>query len=128
MATKKETETVENFDSPRASASEMMLFMKKYNRNEVLLAGTVTQLEVSQPAPKIDKKTNQQVLSEDGTPQFWEPFYTASISFEGGMTRLNLSHSVFALLVQGERYLFVGAMGNAFGKVQPVFHDAQPIV
>jgi len=128
MATKTQTEQLENFDSPKTSASEMMLFMKKYNRNEVLLAGTVTQLEVSQPSPKIDKKTNQQVVSEDGTPQFWEPFYTASISFEGGMTRVNLSHGVFDSLQQGERYLFVGAMGNAFGKIQPVFHDAQAIV
>ena len=122
-----ENQELPNFDNPKASANEMMLFMRKYNRNEINLAGTVTLLEVSNPSPKIDKKTNAPVLSEDGTPQFWDPFYTVSISFEGGMTRLNLSQLLFQKLKQGDRYLFKGSMGQSFGKVQPVFHDVQEI-
>ncbi|MFT7004264.1 MAG: hypothetical protein ACJAWW_001621 [Sulfurimonas sp.] len=119
---------VENFDTPKVGSSDdMMNFMKKYNRNEIKLAGTITLLEVSTPAQKLDKKTNQPALDDNGNPTYWDPFFTASISFEGGMTRVNLSQKLFEILQQGERYLFVGNMGNAFGKVQPVFYDVQSI-
>ncbi len=124
---KTQNEVVENFDAPKADANEMMNFMKLYNQNSIKLAGTVTQLEVSNPTPKIDKKTNAPILDDSGNPTFWEPFFTASISFEGGMTRINLTQKLFEGLQTNERYLFVGCMGQAFGKTAPVFHDIQSL-
>lgn len=122
-----QAEVIENYDEPAGSPNDMVIFMKKYNRNEIRLAGTVTLLEVSTPSQKFDKKTNQPILDDNGNPTYWEPFFTASISFEGGMTRINLSQKLFEPLQQSERYLFIGSMGQAFGKVQPVFHDVQAV-
>ena len=113
-----------NFDSPQNAndmQEQMALYMENYNRNSVQLAGKVVSLSVGESKPKIDKKTNEQVMV-DGVPQFWEPFRSAEVIFEGGSLNINLNADNYEKLSIGNRYLFDGIMGLNYGKVQPVFH------
>ena len=114
-----------NFDnSPQSSndmQEQMALYMEQYNKNSVQLAGKVVSLQVGEAKPKLDKKTNEQVLV-DGVPQFWEPFRSCEVIFEGGSLNINLNAENYEKMVIGNRFLFDGIMGLNYGKVQPVFH------
>lgn len=113
---------IENYDIPKLSETSPSEYMRKYNLNEIKLAGKVVSMNVSEPQPKIDKQTNEQAKDENGSPAFWTPFYSVDIIFEGGELRVNLNESNYQKLVIGERYLFTGMMGLEFKKVQPKFH------
>lgn len=115
---------VQDFDEPKLSETNPALYMDKYNKNEIKLAGKVIELEVSNPKPKIDKQTNQPVTGQDGQPEYWDPFYSAEIIFEGGSMRMNVSSEMHSKLTVGKRYQFDGMFGLGFGKIQPKFFSA----
>ena len=112
---------VQNFDEPKLSETNPALFMQKYNMNEIKLAGKVVDKEISDPKPKIDKKTNEHIIDATGTSEFWDPFYSVEIIFEGASMRLNLKKELYEKLTIGKRYQFEGMMGMEFKKTQPIF-------
>lgn len=101
---------------------KMRAFMARYNTNSVAIAGVVRSKFTSQAKPKIDKKTNEHITI-DGTPQFWEPFRSVTIAFEGGEMDINLNEDMFDDVHEGERYIFQGNKGLNYGKVQDKFHN-----
>lgn len=100
----------------------MRAFMARYNTNTVAIAGVVRSKFIGDSKPKIDKKTNDQIIV-DGTPQFWEPFRSVTIAFEGGEMDINLSEDMFDNVQEGERYIFQGNKGLSYGRVQDKFHN-----
>jgi len=98
--------------------------MRKYNTNEIRLAGTVVELRESDPSPKIDKKTNAPVLDSNGQQEFWEPFYSVNIVFEGAELSVNVEKLLFEKMECSKRYMFIGRMGTQFRKTQPIFYSA----
>lgn len=116
--------TLEDFSAPKLSETDPALFMQAYNKNEIELAGKVIELSVSEAKPKIDKQTNEHSKDANGNLEYWEPFYSASIIFEGGELNMNLSKDIYEKLVIGKRFLFSGMMGLSFKKVQPKFYNA----
>lgn len=125
-ATKGSQTEIKDFDQPVMTAEQqqeqMRLYMENYNRNEVKIAGTVRAKFEGEAKPKIDKKTNEHILV-DGVPQFWEPFRSVTISFDGGEVDINVDKKQFAELVEGTRYLFVGTKGLNYGRVTDKFHS-----
>jgi len=126
MATEKQNETKQpqNFDTPKDAQGmqeQMALYMEQYNKNVVQLAGKAVSTNVGEAKPKIDKKTNEPILV-DGVPQFWEPFRSVEVIFEGGSMNVNLDAKNFEKISIGKRYLFDGIMGLNYGRVQPIFH------
>lgn len=105
---------------------QMRLFMESYNRNEVKIAGTVRSKYLGEPKPKVDKETKQQILI-DGIPQFWEPFRSVSITFDGGELDIKLTKEQFEQVQEGVRYLFVGTKGLNYGQVTDKFHSITQI-
>jgi len=119
-----------DFDSAPTTVEEqqeqMRLFMENYNRNEVRVAGTVRSKYLGEPKPKVDKETKQQILV-DGMPQFWEPFRSVSITFDGGELDVKLTKEQFETVQEGTRYLFVGSKGLNYGQVTDKFHSITQI-
>ena len=125
MANQKKVDQVQDYDVPKDAQGmqeQMALYMEQYNRNVVELAGKVISKNEGEAKPKIDKKTGEPVVV-DGIPQFWEPFRSCEVIFEGGSININLDAKNFDNVVVGKRYLFCGVMGLSFGRVQPVFHS-----
>lgn len=98
------------------------LYMERYNSNSVKISGTIREKYVSDSKPKIDKKTNEHIVV-DGVPQFWEPFRSLTISFDGGEMQINVDKDMFDSSIVGKRYLFEGVKGMIYGKVQDRFHS-----
>jgi len=98
--------------------------MRKYNTNEIRLAGTVVELRESDPSPKIDKKTNAPVLDNNGEQEFWEPFHFVNVVFEGAELSVSVEKSLFEKMECNKRYMFIGRMGAQFKKTQPIFYSA----
>ena len=126
MATKKDESSqteLKDLSKPKLSETNPAKFMELYNKNDIELAGKVIDLSVSEMKPKIDKQTNQQSSDSNGNLEFWEPFYSCEIIFEGGSLKMNLSRDLYEQLEVGRRYLFSGMMGLEFKKVQPRFYN-----
>ena len=62
------------------------------------------------------------VLNEDGSPQYYDPFYSATVAFNGGEMNINIDKSMYEKITIGKRYLFEGVKGLNFGTVQDRFH------
>jgi len=101
--------------------SKMFAFMARYNTNMVSIAGTVRSKYQGEAKPKIDKTTNEHILVDD-VPQFWDPFRSVTIAFDGGEMDINLDKEKWESIVEGQRYLFEGVKGLNYGKVQDKFH------
>ncbi len=121
-------EDIKDYSPQNLSQTNPALFMERYNKNEISLAGKVIDLTTSDPKPKYEKDGSTQVINEDGSMAFWEPFYSAEIIFEGGSMRMNLQSSIYQGLVVGKRYLFEGMMGLEFKKINPKFYNATLIM
>jgi len=126
MAKEKQEQSLEvtNYDVVNMDGLDFSESMRKYNTNEIKLAGTVVELRESDPQPKIDKKTNAPVLDGNGQQEYWEPFYSVSIVFEGAELNVNMDKSLYEKMEVQRRYMFVGRMGTQFKKTQPVFYSA----
>lgn len=128
MAQEKKIQTQEpelqNYDVVNMDNLDFSESMRKYNTNEVRLAGTVVELRESEPQAKIDKKTNAPVLDSNGHQEYWEPFYSVNIIFEGAELNVNMDRSLYEKMEVQKRYMFVGRMGTQFKKTQPLFYSA----
>ena len=98
--------------------------MAKYNTNEIKLAGTVVEMRVSEPRPKLDKNTKEPILDDNGQAEFWDPFYSVSIIFEGAELNVNVDKKLYERIELSKRYMFLGRMGMSFKKTQPIFSSA----
>ncbi|MDD3506639.1 MAG: hypothetical protein PHX65_08865 [Sulfurimonas sp.] len=98
------------------------IYMERISTNKVAIAGVVRDKRVSEPKMKIDKKTNEPILNEDGSPAYWSPYYSVTIAFEGGEMPLNVKSDWFESLEVGDRVLFEGCKGLSFGRIDDVFH------
>ena len=115
---------IQNYDVVNMDGLDFSESMRKYNTNDIRLAGTVVELRESDPQPKMDKKTNAPVLDSNGQPEFWEPFYSVGIIFEGAELNVNMDKALFEKMEMNRRYMFVGRMGTQFKKTQPIFYSA----
>ena len=115
---------IQDYSAPKLSETNPALFMAKYNKNEIALAGKIIELSVSEAKPKIDKQTKEHTKDANGNLEFWDPFYSAEIIFEGGSLYMNISKEIYSKLEIGKRFLFEGMMGLEFKKVQPKFYNA----
>jgi len=124
---KKQTQEQEipDFDAKVPSNNDIANYMAKYNKNEVLVAGTVINTKVGESKPKLDKEGNQVV--QDGELQFWEPFRSVDIVFEGASMQINLDKENYSKITIGTRYLFGGRMGLQYGKVNAVFNSVMAV-
>jgi len=125
MAKVKEDE-VKDFDYVQRTIEEhnnaIRMYMERYNTNSVQIAGTVREKREGSAKPKIDKKTNEHILL-DGVPQFWEPFLSVTVAFEGGEIDINLDRKMYEDAEVSSRYLFEGTKGLNYGRVQDKFHS-----
>ena len=101
----------------------MRKYMQRWNMNEVRLAGTVRSTFISEPKMKVDRKTNEPILGEDGQPTYWDSFRSVTVAFDGGEVSINLSKDIFETMVVGQRYLFEGVKGMSFGRVDDIYHS-----
>lgn len=115
---------VTNYDVVNMDNLSFSESMAKYNTNDIKLAGTVTELRKSDPQAKIDKKTNAPVLDANGQQEYWEPFYSVGIIFEGAELNVNVDKTLFDKMELTKRYMFLGRMGTQFKKTQPIFYSA----
>lgn len=125
--TKNETQTNEVKDFSKQLTLEDVqeqarLYIEKTTTNEVKIAGVVRGKNKSEPKPKIDKKTNEQVINSDGSPAFWSPYYYVTLAFEGGEIDINVELDTFEALDMGVRVLFYGVKGLRFGKIDDIFY------
>jgi len=131
MAEKKAKNNELDFDqSPQQDPQEAMrLYMQQYNMNEVKIAGDVRSVYVGEPKAKMKKETvngelvKTPVLNEDGSPQYYDPFYSATVAFNGGEMNINIDKTMYEKITIGKRYLFEGVKGLNFGTVQDRFHS-----
>ena len=131
MADKKTKAEELDFDqAPQQDPQEAMrLYMQKWNLNEVKIAGDVRSVYVGEPKAKMKKETvhgelvKTPVLDEDGSPQYYDPFYSATVAFNGGEMNINLDKNMFEKITIGKRYLFEGVKGLNFGTVQDRFYS-----
>jgi hypothetical protein len=98
------------------------IFMERFTRNKVELAGTIRGKNKSEPKPKIDKKTNEPIFNDDGTPAFWSPYYYVTLAFQGGEIDIPVDVEMFSQLELGNNVLMEGVKGLKFGKVQDNFY------
>ncbi|MDD2651736.1 MAG: hypothetical protein PHX44_01720 [Sulfurimonas sp.] len=98
------------------------IYLERLNTNKILIAGKIKEKRVSEPRLKIDKKTGEVILDEDGKPQYWNPYYTVVIAFEGGEMSINVKSDWHEMFDVGMRVLFEGSFGLSFGNISPVFH------
>ena len=118
--------TAMDFDSKPLTIADVQeqtrIYMERMNTNKVLIAGSITSKRKSDPKPKIDKKTNEQMFNEDGSPAFWSPYYYVILAFQGGEISVNVLDDWYAELQIGQNVLFEGRKGLSFGNVADVFH------
>lgn len=98
------------------------IYMERLNTNKVQIAGCVAGKRKSEPKPKIDKKTNEHILNEDGSPAFWSPYYYVVLAFQGGEMSVQVQDDWYEVLQVGQNVLFEGRKGLSFGDVRDVFH------
>lgn len=99
------------------------IYMERMNTNVVKIAGTVTAKRKSEPRPKIDKKTNEHLLNEDGSPAFWSPYYYVALAFHGGEIDVQVQDDWYADINVGDNVLFTGRKGLRFGSINDVYHN-----
>jgi hypothetical protein len=123
----KNTEVLEDHDgkvmTPEMVYEMQRQYMKKISTNEVRLAGIVRSKEETAGKPKVDRKTNEPVLDDNGQQEYWDGFKSVTIAFEGGETRIDVHSDWFDQIVIGERVLFEGSKGLKWGKVNDVYHS-----
>jgi len=126
MAQKNDLLEIEDFGTKPLTIADIQeqtrIYMERISTNKVAIAGVIREKRVSEPKIKIDKKTNEVILSEDGSPAYWSPYYSVTIAFEGGEISLNIKPDWYESLDVGNRVLFEGIKGLSFGRIDDVFH------
>lgn len=126
MAQKNDLLEVEDFGSKPLTIADIQeqtrIYIERISTNKVAIAGVIREKRVSEPKIKIDKKTNEVILNEDGSPAYWSPYYSVTIAFEGGEISLNIKPDWYESLDVGNRVLFEGVKGLSFGRIDDVFH------
>jgi hypothetical protein len=119
-----ETKDLKNVSKPLTIEDvheQTRLYMERLTRNKVEIAGVIRGKNKSEPKPKIDKKTNEPIFNDDGTPAFWAPYHYVTLAFEGGELEIPVDVDMYNGLDIGMRVLMEGVKGLKFGKVQDNF-------
>lgn len=126
MAKDNNSNEIQDFGSVPLTIADVQeqtrIYIERISTNKVAIAGVIREKRVSEPKMKIDKKTNEIILGEDGLPQYWSPYYSVTIAFEGGELPLNVKSDWYESLEIGNRVLFEGCKGLSFGRIDDVFH------
>lgn len=121
-----EKDTIKDYDSKPLTIADVQeqtrIYIERICTNKVSLAGVVRGKNISEPKPKIDKKSGEHILGDDGSPAYWSPYHYVTIAFEGGELDVQVEAEWHMSLQMGNRVLFDGCKGLKFGKVADVFH------
>lgn len=120
-------DTIKDYDSKPLTIADVQeqtrIYLERISTNRVSLAGVVRGKNISEPKPKIDKRSGDFILNDDGSQAYWSPYHYVSIAFEGGELDVQVEAEWYASLQVGNRVLFDGCKGIKFGKVADVFHS-----
>lgn len=116
-----------DFDSKPLTVADIQEETRRYldrlRTNKIAIAGEIRSKRKSEPKPKIDKKTGEHILNEDGSPAFWSPYYYVVLAFQGGEISIQVQDDWFPFLDIGASVLFEGCKGLSFGNVADVYHN-----
>lgn len=81
---------------------------EKKNLDRFERGGTIVQLDLSSPQPKVDKHTKEPILNEHGQQTFWDAIYFVTLAQLGSEKKYMISLDLGKDLVLGGDYVFTG--------------------